>query len=438
MMSLRQRLLLFLLMPLLPLAAFLIVMIYWAIRSATTDSYDRVLEGSALAIADRVVLENGSLVVDLPYAALQMLTNSAEDRVFYSVQKWPSGDVVTGYRNLPTPSFGEADKVLQQIDFRGEPMRMIAIRDEALSYSASQEFVVLIAETLGQRNSVLERYLSSAILIFVVGVLAIGLLTLYGVNQGLRPLRNLADAVSQRSERDLRAIRRPVPPEGRPLVDEINALFGRLEKTLNSHRHFVSNTAHQLRTPLAELKTELEVASMEGSDPDLPALSARVDGLAHLVEQMLLLSRVGVQPTSSSDDNFRPLALSALAHQAVADWSLRAYRAGVDLGLQVEDEGQVSGHQALLLEALGNLIDNVIKHARGATIATITVQPDRLVVSDDGQGFREKGPTETTVQRFGLSIVEEIMDLHKGRVEKNVGANARIALIFPPSQEASE
>ena len=438
MMSLRQRLLLFLLMPLLPLAAFLIVMIYWAIRSATTDSYDRVLEGSALAIADRVVLENGSLVVDLPYAALQMLTNSAEDRVFYSVQKWPSGDVVTGYRNLPTPSFGEADKVLQQIDFRGEPMRMIAIRDEALSYSASQEFVVLIAETLGQRNSVLERYLSSAILIFVVGVLAIGLLTLYGVNQGLRPLRNLADAVSQRSERDLRAIRRPVPPEGRPLVDEINALFGRLEKTLNSHRHFVSNTAHQLRTPLAELKTELEVASMEGSDPDLPALSARVDGLAHLVEQMLLLSRVGVQPTSSSDDNFRPLALSALAHQAVADWSLRAYRAGVDLGLQVEDEGQVSGHQALLLEALGNLIDNVIKHARGATIATITVQPDRLVVSDDGQGFREKGPTETTVQRFGLSIVEEIMDLHKGRVEKNVGVNARIALIFPPSQEASK
>ncbi|MGB1156158.1 MAG: sensor histidine kinase N-terminal domain-containing protein [Alphaproteobacteria bacterium] len=438
MMSLRQRLLLFLLMPLLPLAAFLIVMIYWAIRSATTDSYDRVLEGSALAIADRVVLENGSLVVDLPYAALQMLTNSAEDRVFYSVQKWPSGDVVTGYRNLPTPSFGEADKVLQQIDFRGEPMRMIAIRDEALSYSASQEFVVLIAETLGQRNSVLERYLSSAILIFVVGVLAIGLLTLYGVNQGLRPLRNLADAVSQRSERDLRAIRRPVPPEGRPLVDEINALFGRLEKTLNSHRHFVSNTAHQLRTPLAELKTELEVASMEGSDPDLPALSARVDGLAHLVEQMLLLSRVGVQPTSSSDDNFRPLALSALAHQAVADWSLRAYRAGVDLGLQVEDEGQVSGHQALLLEALGNLIDNVIKHARGATTATITVQPDRLVVSDDGQGFRQKGPTETTVQRFGLSIVEEIMDLHKGRVEKNVGVNARIALIFPPSPEASE
>ena len=177
---------------------------------------------------------------------------------------------------------------------------------------------------------------------------------------------------------------------------------------------------------------------MEGSDPDLPALSAHVDGLAHLVEQMLLLSRVGVQPTSSSDDNFRPLALSALAHQAVADWSLRANRAGVELGLQVEDEGQVSGHQALLLEALGNLIDNVIKHARGATIATITVQPDRLVVSDDGQGFREKGPTETTVQRFGLSIVEEIMDLHKGRVEKNVGANARIALIFPPSQEASE
>ena len=145
MMSLRQRLLLFLLVPLLPLSIFLIGMIYWAIHSATTDSYDRVLEGSAIAISDRVVLENGSLVVDLPYAALQMLTNSAEDRVFYSVQKWPSGEVVTGYRNLTAPVFGEEEKVLQHIDFRGQPMRMIAIRDEARSYSASQEFVVLIA-----------------------------------------------------------------------------------------------------------------------------------------------------------------------------------------------------------------------------------------------------------------------------------------------------
>ena len=72
MMSLRQRLLMFLLLPLIPLSAFLIGMIYWAIGSATTESYDRVLEGSALAIADRVVLEGGSLVVDLPYAALQM------------------------------------------------------------------------------------------------------------------------------------------------------------------------------------------------------------------------------------------------------------------------------------------------------------------------------------------------------------------------------
>ena len=118
MMSLRQRLLMFLLLPLIPLSAFLIGMIYWAIGSATRESYDRVLEGSALAIADRVVLEGGSLVVDLPYAALQMLTNSAEDRVFYSVQKWPSGEVVTGYRNLPAPVFGETDTILQEIDFR--------------------------------------------------------------------------------------------------------------------------------------------------------------------------------------------------------------------------------------------------------------------------------------------------------------------------------
>ena len=434
MMSLRSRLLLFLLAPLVPLSAVLIGLIYWSIQSATTESYDRVLEGSALAIADRVVLEGGSLVVDLPYAALQMLTNSAEDRVFYSVQKYPTGEVITGYRNLPAPDFGEADRIMRQIDFRGETMRMIGLRDEALSYSQREEFVVLVAETLGQRNRALQRYLRFAIIAFALGILVIGLLTLYAVNLGLRPLLNLADAVRLRGERDLRAIRRPVPPEGQPLVDEINALFGRLEKSLNSHRRFVTNTAHQLRTPLAELKTELEVALLEQTDPDLKGLTARVDGLAHLVQQMMLLSRVGEQP--GSVDSFATVNLTELAQVAVSEWSLRAYRAGVDLGLQVEtDSARVQGHQALLQEALSNLIDNVIKHAHGATSATVTVQQDRLIVSDDGRGFRETGPHESSVQRFGLSIVEEIMDLHKGRVEKNIGPNARIALIFAARSE---
>jgi len=433
-MSLRRRLLMFLLLPLIPLSAVLIMLIYWAIRSATTESYDRVLEGSALAIADRVVLESSTLVVDLPYAALQMLTNSAEDRVFYSVQKYPSGEVITGYRDLPTPDFGEGnggeDRLVQNIDFRGERMRMVAIRDEALSYAAKQTFVVLVAETLGQRQVVLQRYLRLAVLAFVIGVVLVSALTLYAVNLGLRPLRNLAQAVRLRGERDLRAIRRPVPPEGQPLVDEINALFARLEKALNSHRRFVSNTAHQLRTPLAELKTQLEVARLEGTPPDLSGLSSRVDGLAHLVEQMVLLSRIGEQP--SGVDTFGDVDLRALAEQAVADWSLRAIEAGIDLGLQVETKApaRVHGHQSLLLEALGNLIDNVIKHATGATTATIQVHKDRLIVTDDGPGFRPKGSNESSLQRFGLSIVHEILDLHKGRVTQNLGRGAEVALIF--------
>ncbi len=433
-MSLRRRLLLFLLLPLIPFSAVLILLIYWAIRSATTESYDRILEGSALAIADRVVLESSTLVVDLPYAALQMLTNSAEDRVFYSVQKYPTGEVITGYRDLPAPDFGSADggvdRIVQYINFRGDPMRMVAIRDEALSYAAKQDYVVLVAETLGQRRVVLQRYLRRAIMAFMIGVVLVAGMTLYAVNLGLRPLRNLAQAVRLRGERDLRAIRRPVPPEGQPLVDEINALFARLEKALNSHRRFVSNTAHQLRTPLAELKTELEVAKLQNTLPDITALTHRVDGLAHLIDQMVLLSRIGEQPTGV--DSFGQIDLRRLAEQAVADWSLRAIEAGIDLGLQVEVRrtSRVYGHQALLLEALGNLIDNVIKHATGATTATIRVQRDRLVISDDGPGFRPKGSNESSLQRFGLSIVSEIMDLHKGHVVKNVGAPGEVSLIF--------
>ena len=114
-----------------------------------------------------------------------MLTNSAEDRVFYSVQIYPSGEVITGYRDLPAPDFttgnGGEDRIVQYIDFRGERMRMVAIRDEALSYAAKQTFVVLVAETMGQRQVVLERYLGALYGLCHWGVAGFRL-TLYAVN----------------------------------------------------------------------------------------------------------------------------------------------------------------------------------------------------------------------------------------------------------------
>ncbi len=275
-------------------------------------------------------------MVDLPYAALQMLTNSAEDRVFYSVQKWPSGEVVTGYRNLPAPGFGEADTILQQIDFRGEPMRMIAIRDEALSYSASQEFVVLIAETLGQRTNVLQLYLRYAILAFVVGVLMISLLTLYAVNFGLRPLAQSCRC-RQPAQRT-RFARHPPPGPTRR-----SAAGGRDQRpvwSVGKDAELASALCLQHRPPAAHAprRAENRVGScVDGGHPSrtCPGLSKRIDHLAHLVQQMMLLSRVGVQP-SNRDDSFGAVNLEELAQQAVEDWSLRAYRAGVDLGLQVE------------------------------------------------------------------------------------------------------
>ena len=268
---------------------------------------------------------------------------------------------------------------------------MVAIRDEALSYAAKQTFVVLVAETW-----VSDRWCCSATcgspcwpspLAWCWSPPSRSMPSISACGHCAIWHRLCACAASVTCAPSGDRCR----PEGQPLVDEINALFARLEKALNSHRRFVSNTAHQLRTPLAELKTQLEVARLEGTLPDLSGLSSRVDGLAHLVEQMVLLSRIGEQP--SGVDTFGDVDLRALAEQAVAEWSLRAIEAGIDLGLQVETEAlaRVHGHQSLLLEALGNLIDNVIKHASGATTATIQVHEDRLIVTDDGPGFRPKG-----------------------------------------------
>lgn len=419
MLRIRTRLLIGILLPLVPLTALFMGAVYVQGRATNEVAYDQVLLGSALAIADRVVLENEELSIDLPYVALQMLARSGEERVFYAVRSLPDGELVTGYRDLPQLSLDPAEPHLQTLDFRGEEVRLVAVQSRALNYGREQNFAVYVAETTDARRQVyaeLLRLCIAAGLILAFGTLVISVIA---VQFGLRPLQQLASAISERGERDLRPIVRRAPPEAAALVKEINALLNRLDHTLTSHRSFVRTTSHQLRTPLAELKAELERSANGGAPLNLSDLAKRIDGLSRLVQQILLLSRVEDQ--QRSQDLRQRIDLVSAAKRAVAAHWRRAHDAGLDLGLDSKSEQVwVAGNDLLLDEALNNLIENAIQHAKGANKVSVQVD-DRLIgVFDNGTEPKEllKNLEVSGTGRFGITIVKQIADLLSCRLRE--------------------
>ena len=419
MMSIRNRLLLWLLAPLIPGALVFMWAVYGQVRSATEAAHDQVLLGSALAIADRVVLENKQLNVDVPYAALQMLTRAAEERVFYAVLSFPEGETITGYKDMPQIDLSLADTQFSTQNFRGETVRLVAIRNRALSYGQEQEFAVLVAETTGRRSQIVLELLRLSIIAGICLIIGTLIVALTAIHFSLRPLSLLADAISERSSQDLRPIVKRVPSEAKVLGREINALLDRLDSALESHKSFVRATSHQLRTPLAELKTEIQLAADLDQPLDKPKLAARIDTLSRLIEQLLLMSRVEDQ--NLRHDMMSKFDLVQAGQEAVTRYWKKANKMGIDLGLETQSQTEiVFGYPALLDEALNNLIENIMNHATGAKKASVVVGKQSIALIDDAPGTKNllSNLEGSGSGRFGLSIVRQIAQLNRAKLEE--------------------
>jgi two-component system sensor histidine kinase TctE len=223
------------------------------------------------------------------------------------------------------------------------------------------------------------------------------------------------------------------PQEVHALALAINALLGQVHESVSVQRRFVSDAAHQLRTPLAGLKSQTELALQEASDPALQERLRRVHSSAtrsaHLVNQLLTLARA--EPEAAAAQERSAVDLRRLAADVTAEWVPRARAAGVDLGLDAPDDidATVDGNSLLLREALANLIDNAMVYAgRGCMVTVRLAVQGRfalLQVEDDGPGIAEADHARV-LQRFtrasdvgngcglGLAIVQEIALRHGG------------------------
>lgn len=456
--SLRRRLLAWLLLATAVIGVIALLDTWGEAEKTANEVSDRVLMGSALAIAERVIVsENGELEVDIPYVALEMLTSAAQDRVFYRVDG-PPGIFVTGYQSLPSIPRAEGQAVAFKDDvFRGEPIRVAALSRSASTGVNSVPFLVTVAETTIARQQLMQTILLRSALRLLFMIFGAAVIVWIAVTVSLRPLYRFSEAIAQRSPNDLHPITEPVPTEVQGLVDTVNSFMLRLESALDALRNFTGNASHQLRTPLAIVRTQLAIAQRSADAQTAAAAMAKADAAVadgeHILGQLLLMARIDAATRAAS---LQETDLSALAQALTAENVPVAADVGIDLGFEGDENARILGDPLLIGELLKNLITNSLLYAGRGAVVTVRVRKDGaqtvLEVEDNGPGiaaeirdsvlrrFERGGRSDGQGSGLGLPIVEEIARLHGASLallSGEAGRGLTVRLEFPGSDQAS-
>ncbi|MCG5263036.1 sensor histidine kinase [Cupriavidus gilardii] len=457
--------------PLLLLWPLSIAVTYLVAKSIANGPYDRALESSAIVLSQQVREVNGGVTLQLPLSAREILRADETDAVYYQVVG-TRGELVAGDRDLPLPveeDRGHAGLVsLRDDQVAGNDVRVAYTYVEMPAVPGGHPVLVQVAETLDKRARLANEIIKGVILPqFVILPLAV-LLVWFGLSRGLAPLTAIQQRIRARNPGDTSPIdEQAAPQEITPLVASFNELLERLDQSVQTQKRFIADAAHQMKTPLAELRMQAELAQREQSPEELRRSLAQIAGssqrTAHLVTQLLSLARM---ENFAGSGNMAPLDLAALAREVVKDWLPQAWAKRIDLGLDASDHPvMVQGNRLMLTEMLNNLLDNAIRYTPAGGHATVRVSADPfepfayLDVEDTGPGippaerprvmerfYRVLG-TSTEGSGLGLAIVREIVQQHGGDVaiEDHVyqqqprlaGARLRVTLRRPSSAEAA-
>ena len=448
--SLREQLLVRLLAPVLLVTLVSSVISYYYAFNFATLAYDYALYDSALDIGRQAHVLDGVIRVELPRAARDMLESDKHDTVYYLVND-PQGYFLTGHRGLPLPAAGlsAVKPVYYDGQFNDAPVRLAALSVPVAGLPEGQDHVlVVVAETLNKRRTLATEILFGMLLPEFLLIALIAWLIWRGVARGLRPLAELQAGLASRSHRDLSPL--PVqnaPREVRTLVGAMNGLLARLADALAAQQRFIADAAHQLRTPIAGLRTQAEIALRQDDAGELRRTLEQIDAAtartAHLVNQLLSLARA--EP-GAGRLALQPLDLQALARETTMEWVPRALDRGIDLGFEESAApAPVEGDALLLRELLGNLVDNAIRYTPAGGQVTVRVASAgsavQLEVEDNGPGipaderervferFHRVLGTNTEGCGLGLAIVREIALSHGATVHLDAGADGRGARV---------
>ena len=454
MVSLHRKLLLWLLLPQLVLWVAGGFFTYRLAAGYANRAIDASLAQASRALLRQVKPIEQGLLIDFPRAAQDVLEADPRDPLMYTVST-PPGHFILGNENLPAPPAGLGRKldtpyfydgdVVPQPDPSGTPkhMRIAALYVAFGDISTPQQtMLVQVARSSANREELARAILADTLLPLSGLVLLMSVIVWAGIRAGLAPLARLRREVESRAPGDLTPLKLDLAPiELRSLAGALNDLLASVRHHVGAQQRFIADAAHQLRTPLAGLKSQARLA-LEAAGDDVQR--ARLDIVhqsatrsAHLVAQLLTLARA--EPGAAATLERSRFDLHRFVQEVAAHLVPRALRAGVDLGVgRAADAGDAAGAElcvhanaALLREALTNLVDNAIRYAgRGAEV-TLHVQQDEscavIVVEDNGPGIAA-ADRERVFERFvrateggdgcglGLAIVREIIERHQGTV----------------------
>jgi len=235
------------------LAAILFLLFQSFARQLAVESQDTTLKASASAILESVSVQQGQVVADIPYAALAMLGNVSDDRVFYQISR--GTDVLTGYEDLPR----SLDDTSWTAKYRDDPIRLVKVSRSLPINGSLTTIAVTVAQTQDGLAQKLGEISRTAILIGLIFFAVATILAVWAARSSVRPLNIVASAVSRRGPADLRPVTTPVPSEMAPLTQALNAFIARLDRSLSQSEDFIAEAAHRVRTPLATVRAQAEV-----------------------------------------------------------------------------------------------------------------------------------------------------------------------------------
>ncbi|XQM30818.1 sensor histidine kinase N-terminal domain-containing protein [Burkholderia gladioli] len=411
--------------PLLLLWPMSIAVTYLVAKTIANGPFDRALETDAYVLARQITPVNGVAELVLPKATLDLLRADNVNSVYYQVLG-TRGELVAGEADLPLPRDDDRPPpgvVLFRDDLlRGNDIRVAYTTVALGGSSGSQPVLVQVGETLDKRNALANDIIKGVILPqFVILPLAI-VLVWFGLSRGLAPLTALQAHIRNRRPDDLSPVDpQRAPPEIEPLVTSFNDLLGRLEQNIALQKRFIADAAHQMKTPLAGLRTQAEFA-LRHEVPDevarsLEQIATSSGQAARLVTQLLALARA---ENRASGLSFEPVDLAALARVTVRDWVQAAFARRMDLGYEGPDDQDVQapapiidGHAVMLREMLGNLIDNAIRYTPegGRITVRLHVEPGvrldatgAVVRAFDNAGAGQAGVAHIEVEDTGPGI----------------------------------
>jgi two-component system, OmpR family, sensor histidine kinase TctE len=406
---------------------------------AANSAYDRSLLGAIKAMDANISTASGGVAVELPYTMLEFFELTAAGQVYFRVST-EDGLTEVGSPDLPRPPVPLKTRTphFYDAEYFGEKVRVGAYaryleRPAGSGTADRQRIVIQVAETVGSRHQFVNSLISQAVRRDIVMLFAAGGLFAIVLNLTLQPLARLVDEVRGRSPFDLRPIdSASVPLDARPLVDAINQHMARSQQAVEARGRFIDDASHQLRTPLATLRTQLDYALRE-NDPGnirvaLDAISRQLDDATHRTNQMLALARA-----DAAEIAVDAVDLQALAQQVAREVIQPAREKRLDLELDGPDDAlMVLGNAGMLREAALNLLYNAIRFAPegGRVVIGLQALPGEVLfsVTDDGPGippdqlprlgerfFRARN-TLLAGSGLGLAIARSVVEQCGGRL----------------------